>query len=541
MRRTWITHPRLGTGVIAIVAFCASLLVANWPLWTAPEPRFPGDLGDTRFIHYLLEHSWLWVARNPLHPLWSPPFYFPAQDTGAYSDIMVGLGVLYWPWRLMGTGPAMALSLWILACHALNFAAAWLILRRLLRFSPLATAAGALLFTLGSPRLNQLNHLQFLPQFFVLMSLAGAIMLFQEPATERRAWLAVALTYSGIVLQLWSAYYYGWFLIFIYVLAGIWMTLVPSLRAAMIAMLRRHARQLGVGALISMLAMIPWAQHYLAAAKLNPNESFEDIVGWVPRYQSWFYMGPQNWLYGHLMSPERFAAIPGWSNHEHRLGIGILTLLVAGIGLLSRIRNSWVLLTVLVSATLVISSTLLPGDVAIWSLIFDWVPGASAVRTVTRIELMLLIPASLGIALSIEWLVRHRQTVIPIALMGLVVLEQGSDYSTWRQQMGPQRAEAIADHIPADCRSFYYSPEANGPNTPDYPAWMYQIDAMWAGLYAEIPTVNAYGHNVPPGWDLAEPAIRMPGDADRITAALAAWQTLHPDAAPICHVRIPVP
>jgi hypothetical protein len=544
MRRSLTTDRRAGTALLAIAAFCASMVAANWPLLTASTARLPGDLGDTRFIHYLLEHSWRWVTRDPNHPLWSPPFYYPVENTGAYSDIMVGLGIFYWPWRLFGAGPMTAFTVWIIICHALNFAGAWLLLRRLIAFSPLAAAAGASLFTTASPRLNQLNHLQFLPQFFVLMSLAGVIMLFQGRDGNRphtRQWIAVLLAFGGLVLQFYSAFYYGWFLLFAYGIAAGWMLVIPALRSDVITMLRCNAGVLAIGAAISLVAMIPWAQHYLAAATLNPNQSFDDMRDWVPRYQSWFYMGRSNWLYGWAMTPDRFTQIPGWSNHEHRLGIGLITLLLAGTGLLIRLRERWIVLTVLVGTTFLVLSAIWPGGFVLWPWIFDWIPGASAVRTVSRIALMMLIPASLGVAFAIEWLSRHRQVVIALALIGLVIMEQGNDYSTWRQALGPERADRIASQIPAGCTSFYYSPEANGPNIPDYPAWMYQIDAMWAGLEAEVPTVNAYGHNVPPGWDLAEPAIRSPKDADRVTTALNTWEQLHPGAAPICHVVVPVP
>lgn len=508
MGKAWTPHHRMRTALIAIIALCASLAVANWPILTASEARLPGDLGDTRFIHYLLEHSWRWVSGDPQHPLWSPPFYYPVHNTGAYSDLMASAGILYWPWRLVGMGPMTALTLWIFACHALNFVAAWLLLRRLLGFSPLATAAGATFFTAGSPRLNQLNHLQFLPQFFVLMSIAGVIMLLQNERGNRRAWIAVAMAFGSFVLQFYSAFYYGWFLIFAYVVAGFWMLVIPSLRKRLIATLRDNATFLGVGLAVAALLMIPWARHYLDAAKLNPTQTFGDIYDWVPRWQSWFYMGKASWLYDWTTDWHRFDVIPGWSNHEHRLGIGFMTMLLAGIGLLSRIRDKWVALIVLVSATLLVVSTIWPGGYVLWSWVFEWVPGATAVRTVSRIALMMLIPASFGVACAIEWLMRHRQIVIGIAFIGLILLEQGSDYSTWRQDMGAKRAEEIASQIPAGCTSFYYSPEANGPNIPDYPGWMYQLDAMWAGLDAHVPTVNAYGHNVPPGWNLAEPAIR---------------------------------
>ena len=34
------------------------------PLFQYSGGRAPGDYGDGRFIHYLLEHSWRWISRG---------------------------------------------------------------------------------------------------------------------------------------------------------------------------------------------------------------------------------------------------------------------------------------------------------------------------------------------------------------------------------------------------------------------------------------------------------------------------------------------
>lgn len=535
----WSRTESLATFLLALLP---GMLLAGWPLVRSGFADLPGDLGDARFIQYLLEHSWLWVTGDPQHRLWDPPFYFPVTNVGAYSDIMVASGPIYWLWRAIGVPLMDAYQLWVIVCLALNFVAGWLILRQGLSLSPLASSAGALLFSFGSPRLNQLNHLQLLPQFFVLLSLYGVIMLIRRadgaPPRQRALWIACA--YGGIVLQLYTGFYYGWFLIFAYGIAAVWVALIPTCRRAVVAVLRDNAWLLVGGAVVAVLALAPWAIHYVAASRLNPSQRYDQVRDWVPRWESWLYMGPDTWWYRWTLDWGQFSSIPGWTNGEHRLGVGLITLFASALGYLAFVRRPWVQLTALVAASLILATTILPGGFNAWRLIFEVVPGADATRTVTRVGLIVLMPMALGLALCVEWLRHHGQVVLALALIAVSTLEQGTAYPTWSKDAGLARAVDVAAGIPVDCRSFLYTPTGDIPPAPDYPSFMYQLDAMWAGLLRGVPTINAYGHNVPTGWEFADPAVRDDADVARIDAALAAWQGIHPEAAPICRVAIEV-
>ena len=59
------------------------VVMAHYPMIFSGFRRIQTDLGDTRLIHYLLEHGYLWVRRVPGHlDFWSPPFFYPAQKCG---------------------------------------------------------------------------------------------------------------------------------------------------------------------------------------------------------------------------------------------------------------------------------------------------------------------------------------------------------------------------------------------------------------------------------------------------------------------------
>src|SRR5262249_985129 len=106
---------RNASRVLFLQGSASGLLLAFYPVLFTRFPDIPGDHGDARLINYLLEPGWRWVCREPLHRhLWDLPFFHPVANTGAYSDLLISAGPLYWPWRALGVAPETAFQLWML-------------------------------------------------------------------------------------------------------------------------------------------------------------------------------------------------------------------------------------------------------------------------------------------------------------------------------------------------------------------------------------------------------------------------------------------
>ena len=63
----WITL----ASVVAMVA----VVCAVWARVLPPFGQLPGDIGDTRFNMYALEHSYQWLIGNS--SLWNMPMFWP--------------------------------------------------------------------------------------------------------------------------------------------------------------------------------------------------------------------------------------------------------------------------------------------------------------------------------------------------------------------------------------------------------------------------------------------------------------------------------
>src|SRR6185312_4207043 len=299
-----------------------------------------GDLLDSRFNLYVLEHSYLWLLRVPgQQQFWNAPFYFPARNVIAYSDTLLTVAPVYWLLRGAGLGPATALQWWLMAMATLNFVAAYALIRRAIRVGPTAAALGAFLFAFANARTSQLAHPQLQPQFYTLVALYALVCVFEDDAQADRAatarWLLVFA--AALAAQFWAAFYYGFFLTLSLGIATLGALAVRPLRLRLISVVRRNmiaaAASVVTGA--ALVASLAW--RYLEVARSLGMRPYGAVVAFMPTPASWLYMGPDNWMYGTMWRGAHFTlSMP----QEQQLGLGLLTTILVIWGLWSARRTA---------------------------------------------------------------------------------------------------------------------------------------------------------------------------------------------------------
>jgi hypothetical protein len=502
----------------AVVAWAAGTFLAFRDTFASHFARMQGEPVDTRLVTYILEHSYRWLRGMPAHQsLWSPPVFYPAPNTFAYSDSMLSVAPVYWLLRFVGLSPDTALQWWMLVIGTLNYLVCYVLLRRVVRVERAGAALGALLFAFGGARIAQIRHQQLLPHFYTLVALFAVIRLFEtRAASEQRAreWRWPALFITGVVAQCYAEVYLAWFLILSLAIAAAWALAVPRYRRAFLSGLRRHALVLTVASFAGLVALAPLIVHYGAAAREAGYWDFSMIASMLPRLQSWLYMGSQSWLYHRLAATDIMRAIP--MEHEQRIGLGIITTIGIIWGLWSARRRPMVGLTALTALTLVVLTLQWPGGLTAWHLVYTLVPGARAIRAVSRICLILLFPAAVGVALATDRLRAHRWLVA--ALAAIVALEQGQALLAYGKTAARTRATLVAEHVEPGCRAFLFT-ALHGKEDP----WLYHVDAMWAEMTLAIPTINGYSGKGPPGWPFYAAVVRDSASDAALNQGLAAW------------------
>jgi len=208
---------------------------------------------------------------------------------------------------------------------------------------------------------------------------------------------------------------------------------------------------------------------------------------------------------------------------EHRIGLGLFTPIILVYVLWRTRRQALGRALGFLCMAVILLASVYRGHLSPWALVFHWVPGASAIRAISRIGIFLLFPAAYALSLFIEEAQKHRFRLALFAIAVLALVEQGRTPLFYEKIPFRRNAESLARLIdPTRCSAFFFSPR-NLDTRVDY----LHLDAVWAYLTSGVPTLNGYSGNTPPHWDLEEARILTPADETRLAAALSDWETRH--------------
>ncbi len=480
-------------GIVGVIlVLILGLFASYYPVFLSGFKNIPGDAGDARFCHFIFEYGYRWIS-GQTHGLsfWNPPIFYPVTNTMAYSDVLLGAAPLYWALRWVGATENSAYLLWMIGVSSLNFLFFYVWLRRTLKFNWDSSVSGAFLFAFASSRLNFLGHPQLLPVFYAPLAAIAITELFRTSLkAKRRIWEAVL--FFSVVAQLYAGFYMGWFLglslLIGFLLGLIW----KKTRFHLLKVLKEDGMTIILLSLMSGVVLYPMASHYLAAARQLGLRTLENIR--EPKIQSWFYMGEGSFLYSWQEKIRGFQVI---ADHEQRLGIGLLTLIFSIVGLIkTRDKiSSKILAGILFIFFLCTTSFFRNGT--LWRFLFPFVPGAGAIRALSRVGLAMLFIFSYGVSSFLES--NKKKSSLLILLLMLFFMEQMRLIPVFDSSISDQRVQEIASRVASDCQSFYIAPVQGYFKNVEL-----TMDAMWATLKHPsgkiIPTINGYSGNNPPGW-----------------------------------------
>ena len=526
------------SGVIVAVLFCGLAISHRQILFTS-SPLVHGGGADPVLVNYILEHQYRWITRTPGHSsLWNPPYFTPHRNVAAYTELFLGIQPFYAVERVVGMSPATAHRFLPLMLSSANFVAMLLLLRAMFGLSLLPSLAGSYLFAFAAPRMNQLDHLQLFPAFYVVLSVAGLIRLIRLPVPGdskeiglANAWPGIAMLFGGLVLQFWTSFYFFWFLSFSYCLFGLVVLCHKAWWDRLMRWLRLYGIRAGAGLVVAGLMIYPALRHYLLAAKETGTYPFREIVYYAPHIGAWIYAGAESAIYGWMSEIPRVAHFPAMG--EKRLGVGLVTLGLVIAGFWIGRRRSLVGPAALLCGFVVASLISWPLGWPLWGVVFDMVPGAPAIRAISRWGVFLLLFYALALALSLQaiWSIRRGVRFWRGLAIGLAVfcgVEQITRTNTMPLQQAHEEAAAFAAKFDPASKHFLFTvTTAEEFNPGEVLYW--QSKAMLMQLYSGRPTLNGYSGRFPPNYWLGDIHIQNCWDYGRVYKAMRVWATMHPN------------
>lgn len=487
---------------------------------TAGFSKIPGDLGDARFNSVILEHGFRWISGLE-QSLWSPGFFYPFKDTLAFSDNHFGTVVFYSFARAVGLDREGAYLFWMAFGIILNYASMFYVLRKI-GFGVWGAVCGALLFSAGLPTAAKLGHAQLTYRFASPL----AVLFFWQWLGEGRP-RSLLLGALFVVWQFFCSIYLGvflFYLLFFLLLARLlpWVAAPVAWRQmfdrSRWVALRLKDVLLLVCLAVAVLSLLAMLHKYAEVGRAyGISRSASEVFLMLPQPGS-YLINDQSYLYRWLGS---FVQVPMRHEHQMFIGVGAGLFFVSGLVLLFR-RNapSFVRAGGFAVGALVLL-TLNFGGYSFYSFVID-VPGLSAVRAVARIVLIMLLPAAVVVAFSVDWFVSRslrvdcsgllRGLFVVVLLSGEIVLMNyyNTPVSAWKAREDYVVSKLSRD-IPKDSVLFV-EPGTQGM------VLLYELDAMIVAQNKGMPTLNGYSGSVPTQEWLSAVFTDCPDPAARVRA-----------------------
>lgn len=478
-----------------------------------------GDVNDTSIEIAILEH-WFNVLRG--RSSWSQTnFFFPHAGTLGYNDGYFLYGMLYALPRLLGADPYLAAHIVHVVVRLAAFPAflAFATLALRIRFG--FALAGATVFTLGNNLTIHTLHAQLLS--VALVPLCGWLLYAAVDAASRGDHRRLLSLGSGfaLVYGAWAltAFYTLWFFTFFCACLALWMALRH--RRVVQSWLRRldgrGLASLAVVAVLCLGSLLPFLRLYLPKASETGMHVFAHLRDQLPAPVDLVNIGLGNHLYGGLVRALAETSGFPWEFSERQMGLtpGVVALfLVAAAALWWRGRAAgtpparlWLAQDL---ALVTIGTCLLTFSVSghsAWQAVYEFVPGAKAIRAVARYYIVLAVPV---VAVGMYWLALQRSRIARIggaALCAFLVLEQLNMAAATAIDRGAATARLeAAKPYPGACRAFFVvddRPAAAG-NASDA-LYRHNVEAMLLAEVLGLPTINGFSSFLPPDWAFDHP------------------------------------
>lgn len=506
--------------VFGIGVFGYLLNTTNW------FTMIPGDLGDPRFNSVILEHLYQW-ATGAIDKLWHPQFFYPFQWVLAFSDNHFGSAWSYIAFRLFGLPREEAYLGWFLCGSVLSFWACWYALKQL-RFSTISAAFGSFVFAFSLPVLHQESHAQLVYRFAVPLAFAawhrvltvqdgralihtilwcglqflcsiyvGIFLMYLLAAMLISYWLAKLLTFirvdSGVfTFSRWRRALSRW--------RGRWWFAPWSVTSALVAI---------CALCVLVLTLMMLRRYQIVSHVYGFDRPLDIVASMLPRLGS-YLLADHSALTGWIGAGVAQTSVRTEQQMFAGLGVCSVMLMTLVYVMTSQSKRSLtfasrhVILQAIWALLLLVIGSLYVYDSSIYLTLAEAAPGVRAVRVVSRIILVMLMPIAVVVAAGVDLATKQfgitfaKRFLLVSLFLAMITLEtiyyqpDHTAIHAWRDRRDalearikyPLAQDAILFVTPLDGQPFF----------------MTEIDAMIYAQDHKRATINGYSGNFPPGY-----------------------------------------
>lgn len=451
----------------------------------------PGDLGDSRFINYLLEHNYQWLTGNA-DSFWDAGFMYPYKNTIAISDNMLGTGPIYALWRMVGFAQETAFQFWWLTICALNYWGTYFVIKKWFNRTDLAIVV-AYVFAFTIYNMYQLNYMQMTIRFMIPFTIYAAMRLVDTGSVKYLFYVAL-----GFLVQLFSVIYTGFFLIYFTVGFVLIYALVTKQFTFITNLLSKKNRQPSLGiffgsVFILLVLMLP----YLHTGKELGFKLFDEVKWNLPVWNGLFLPHPSSTPWSFMFKMVIPENTVWWLQSVFAGGLPLLlTISIPFLWVYWKVKKVKVSALMLTLSIVIFGITLLfirlDNGLTFYMFIFK-LPGMNSMRVMNRFMHVQLF----FILIFLILFFKNKSTTWVMALFVLLFIDNSFNPELVRRTPKSeiiQRRTELIEQVNSLKQPHHKSFVVINPTDENYTT---HIDAMMASLYCDLPTINGYTSNCP--------------------------------------------
>lgn len=364
-----------------LLALSSGLICQVMPYIGWEFQYLPGDLGDTRFNLFVLEHGKQFIF-GEVKEYWSAGFMHPEPEVITLSDNLLGTVPIYAFFRMVGLDIFTSFQAWAIALAILNFTSAFLLIKYLLK-SDMAASIGAFVFAFSLGLAAQMNHAQMYPRFAIPLTILFLLLWF-----DHKQWKHFLLSITLFVYQLYCGIYLGFMLLLPYL--TILLVLLWKNRSELKEMFHSTRNRLiyGASVTINVFFILVLFLPYLRRAKTSELFQYSQVSGSLPTPLSYLSASPGTLLHSCLENTTtHYTAFwdhwifPGWTT---LIGCVVVVLFLLKKSLTARLKIHPHTVTVVFAGAICFIVFLRLGDYSLYYFMHK-LPGFSAMRSLARI------------------------------------------------------------------------------------------------------------------------------------------------------------
>ena len=280
------------------IAFTLLGVVMTWPL-ASPDLGLP-NADDSYFSVWRLAWVAHQLSNDPRH-LFDANIFHPAKGTLAFSDAMLGLGLVSAPFIWAGVHPMLMHNILLIGAFVSSAVAAYMLCFSITK-DRMASAMGGIVFGFAPYRFAHTAHLEL--QWTTWMPLA--LLAIHRIATRPSVGAGIALG-SAMALQFLCSLYHG---VFLTAYASVAWCLLAVARRLNAAAVRATALALLVMAVVLTLYLVP----YMGTRVAHGSRADEEVARYSATPGDYLRVPPMNRLLGNdrpSIAPDERSLFPG--------------------------------------------------------------------------------------------------------------------------------------------------------------------------------------------------------------------------------------